>query len=400
MGKSSKKRKTVAQQNLIHRQVFYHRLRILCEKMVGKGYFELLPESSRRLLYLHRYPPLKIIPYGKRVMNEEELSQYKQHLAHIMSENYVETLTGEKISYARFMTDVLVLIHYIQYRIGNRIKHFSKLYKAFNPYFTTGEWFEKWKIEILNVMGLIDLELYDFYRGTVRFQYSYMAVEQMGGTNEIFVHRLKHSSLLQEVDGKKRVIVRLGVPSSTVVNEFNWIMIKPSQLGIKDIEDEIMLPLYAQQHALRRFEERVLFSGGYVQIYLGHVFEEGKAETIVRKGHVLLACYLGPYKMGYFVISLHEDKWLIRTFLFLTNEGTPEGNRLKKLTKLEILDTQHLMIDSMNAFLTYDISRDEDLKKIFLEAGCGSILDYADELNKHGGKLKSPEIIYRYLTKT
>ncbi|PRD56299.1 hypothetical protein [Sphingobacterium gobiense] len=174
-------------------------------------------------------------------------------------------------------------------------------------------------------------------------------------------------------------------------------MVKPSQLGITDVENEIALPLYAQQHALDRFEERALFPRGYVQTFLGFIFSQDQPRTVVRKRHILLECCIGPFKVGYFVVSLHEDKWLIRTFLFLTNEGTPEGNKLKKLTQLERLDTKYLMLDRMHAFLTYDISGDRDLRKIFTKSGCESILEYADELNKNGGELKSPELIYQYL---
>lgn len=90
---------------------------------------------------------------------------------------------------------------------------------------------------------------------------------------------------------------------------------------------------------------------------------------------------------------------MVRTFLFLTNEGTPEGNKLKKLTQLEILDKKHLMLDRMDAFLTYDISGDDGLRALFIKAGCSSILDYADELNKHEHELKSPDFINRYLSR-
>ncbi|MCT1526077.1 hypothetical protein [Sphingobacterium hotanense] len=400
MAKSNRKKATFAQKELARRRVFYHRLRNICLKMVGEGYFELLPESSLRLLYVHRYPPIKIVLDGKRVMDEQELAAYKQMLAGLLSEHYIDIPSGQQISYARFMTDVLVLLHYVQYRIGNRFKGFSKLWEAFSPYFTTTEWFEKQKTKILQIMGMNDMYLYDFYRGTVRFRFDRMAIEQLGGTNEIRIYRLRHSTLLQEVEGKKRVIVKMGIPSSEKVDKLDWLMITPSQLGIPDMEDGISLPLYAQQHALERFEERTLFTKGYVQAYLGYLFTEGNPKTIVRKNHVLLECYLGIHKVGYFVISLHEDKWLLRTFLFLTNEGTPEGNRLKKLTQLEILDKKYLMLDRMDAFLTYDISGDERLRTFFVKAGCGSIMEYADELNRNDDNLKSPEFIYRYLSRS
>lgn len=396
---SSHKTKSYGQKEQARRKAFYHRLRIICEKMVGTGYFELLPESSLRLLYLHRYPPIKVIPHGKRAMDAKEFLVYKESLAQLLSNHYINTLLGERISYARFLTDTLILIHFVQYRAGNRIKGFARLCAAFAPYFTTTEWFAKQRSDIIQVMSINDLQLYDFYRGTVRFSFHRMAIEKFGGSNEIHVHRLSHSTKLHEIDGKKRAIVRMGVPSQNKVDEFEWIAVRPSELGMMDVDGEIALPVYAQQHALDRFEERAVFWSGYVQLYLGYVFREGKAKSIVRKSYVLLECYLGAHKVGYFVISLHEDKWLIRTFLFLTNEGTPEGNRLKKLTHLQIADKKYLMIDLMDAFLTYDIASDKGLRKLFNKAGCGSLLNYADVINKYGDNpLKNPDFIYRYLS--
>ncbi|MGB3063127.1 hypothetical protein [Sphingobacterium thalpophilum] len=398
MTKSSHRKTSYGQKEQARRQVFYHRLRIICEKMVGKGYFELLPESSLRLLYLYRYPEIKVIVRGKCVMNEEELKNYKQTLAELLSGQYIETLLGEKISYARFLTDALVLLHYIQYRVGTRIKGFSKLREVFAPYFTTTEWFSQQRTKIIQIMSINDLQLYDFYRGTVRFSFDRMAIEQFGGTNEIYIHRLAHSTTLQDIGGKKRIIVRLGVPSPVKIDEFDWISIRPSQLGMTNVVEDIPLPIYAQQHALDRFEERAVFWSGYVQAYIGYIIREGSARTIIKKDYLLLECYLATHKVGYFVISLQRDKWLIRTFLFLTNSGTPEGNKLEEMTNLKLLDRKHLMIDCMDAFLLYDIAGDKGLRKLFNKAGCGSLMKYADQINKHGKEsLKSPDFIYRYM---
>jgi len=386
---------------MARRAVFYHRLRIICEKMVGPGLFELLPESSLRLLYVYRYPDVKVVVRGTGAMTGKELIEYRQSLVELLSEHYVDTLRGEHISYARFLTDALVLIHYIEYRVGNRIKGFSKLREAFAPYFTDTDWFRHQREKIVQLMSISDLALYDFYRGTVRFSFDRMAIERVGKNNELLVYRLAHTTKLHEIDGKKRHVVRMGMPSSTKVDEFEWIAVRPSQLGILDIEGEVPLPIYAQQHALDRFEERAVMWRGYVQVYLGQLFLNGSPKTIIRKSHILLECCIGPHKIGYFVVSLHEDKWLIRTFLFLTNEGTPEGNKLKQLTKLQIEDKKYLMIDRMDAFLIYDIAGDNALQKLFTKAGCGSLLQYAEVLNKAGGNpLKNPDFIYQYLSKS
>ena len=69
------------------------------------------------------------------------------------------------------------------------------------------------------------------------------------------------------------------------------------------------------------------------------------------------------------------------------------------MTNLKLLDRKHLMIDCMDAFLLYDIAGDKGLRKLFNKAGCGSLMKYADQINKHGKEsLKSPDFIYRYMS--
>ena len=54
------------------------------------------------------------------------------------------------------------------------------------------------------------------------------------------------------------------------------------------------------------------------------------------------------YKVGYLLITLHEDKLVIRSFLFLTNDGTLEGRKLRQLTRLEKYDKKYLGIDKLS----------------------------------------------------
>jgi hypothetical protein len=89
---------------------------------------------------------------------------------------------------------------------------------------------------------------------------------------------------------------------------------------------------------------------------------------------------------------------VVRTFLFLTNDGTPEGRKLAAITNLHLLDKQFLGIDEINAFLQYNIAGDAILRKLFVDAGCGSLLHYVDEYFKERGQpLSSADFIHKYL---
>jgi len=81
------------------------------------------------------------------------------------------------------------------------------------------------------------------------------------------------------------------------------------------------------------------------------------------------------YKVGYLLTTLNEGKLVIRSFLFLTNDGTPEGRKLRALTGLAKRDKKYLEIDKLSTFTAYRIHEDEELSALFHEAGCGSLLD-------------------------
>ncbi|MEH6309104.1 hypothetical protein RYH73_25865 [Olivibacter sp. CPCC 100613] len=139
---------------------------------------------------------------------------------------------------------------------------------------------------------------------------------------------------------------------------------------------------------------------GYVQTILTDLFTNGKPHFRYYEGRSLLECYIGKHKVGYFVITPHDGKWVVRTFLFLTNDGTPEGRKLADLTDWQRMDRKYLMVDRMDAFLAYNISGDAGLRKLFVKAGCGSLLRFAEELAALMGITPdSADYIYRYMSK-
>lgn len=69
---------------------------------------------------------------------------------------------------------------------------------------------------------------------------------------------------------------------------------------------------------------------------------------------------------------------VIRSFLFLTNDGTPEGKWLSELMQLQRLDKLYLEIDTLAGFMGFNISEDANLCALFREAGCDDLLDLSD----------------------
>lgn len=100
---------------------------------------------------------------------------------------------------------------------------------------------------------------------------------------------------------------------------------------------------------------------------------KGPVKAIRFKGTLLIPYYLLLQKAGYFVCEVHEGKLILTTFLFLTNNDTPEGDKLYRLYQLTRNDKDYLAINKLSSFVTSDIAQNPEAKKLFIDAGCESL---------------------------
>ena len=149
---------------------------------------------------------------------------------------------------------------------------------------------------------------------------------------------------------------------------FIELTIPPTLLGINNKFAGIPVKVYSQRHALRRLEERVdclskndLHSTLYTSFYEPEVIPMGKNQA-------LIAYRIINSKVGYLVSEYIDGTILIHTFLFITNNGTPEEKKLNELTGLGKLD-------KLSSFIRSDIGNNEKLRSIFVNAGCGCLLE-------------------------
>ncbi|MDR1335549.1 MAG: hypothetical protein LBK22_01825 [Tannerella sp.] len=146
------------------------------------------------------------------------------------------------------------------------------------------------------------------------------------------------------------------------------------------------LPVYIQQHALDRMKERLglTMTPFYSPILIIDALL--RKETVpLSKSRMLIACFVSDLKVGYFVAGVTDGIILIRTFLLLTNGGTPEGDKLSQLTGLQAEDRRYLAIDTLPGLANSDIERNEIICSRFREAGCGSILKLCKRMNDDPG---------------
>jgi hypothetical protein len=195
-----------------------------------------------------------------------------------------------------------------------------------------------------------------------------------GETNHVSAEVKKPDSCMVKIDGANREVIRIGwtdVDAQIIYRDVN-----PCRFGLR--YNDGSCSVYIQRHALQRLEERLGILPGVIHHAIYELFGEKEIVFQSQGSSSLVAFHLYDVKLGYLVCSLVEDKIVVRTFLFLTNDGTPEGNRLSELTKLELLDKEYLGIDTLEGFLSFRIAEDERLSALFTEAGCGGLLDLSE----------------------
>lgn len=181
------------------------------------------------------------------------------------------------------------------------------------------------------------------------------------------------------LEKKKRVAYRVGVPGQSKEN-IEWVKVPHNLLVSNYSGKHEQLDMYIQSHALHRFDERI--RGLDTEESLGLSLNYSLCDpTIVeyKDGSGLLEFTLRDKKFGYFVFTIIDNMLVIRTFLFLTNSGTPEGKKIDKLMGVRKIDKQYLELDTAYAFMHTDLLNSPWLCDLLVKAGCEQLCDLATD---------------------
>ena len=184
------------------------------------------------------------------------------------------------------------------------------------------------------------------------------------------------------IDGKTRSAYHLGWLYQNV--EFAPTSISLGELDPKASIPDLRLDVYIQRHAIQRVYERLdCISLGASQMVLCTEIIN-KPEVIFYKGKTLIAVTMGKIKFGYLVVTLIDGVVLIKTFLLITNSGTPEGDKLQALTGLNKSDKSYLGLDRLSSFYSDDIKSNDKIMKLLETIGCGKLPDIKNHIPDSG----------------
>jgi hypothetical protein len=169
-------------------------------------------------------------------------------------------------------------------------------------------------------------------------------------------------------------------PGGDLPEEAIPVSVPPIWFGKRTASAIKPLPVYITVHALNRMEERIgCASQGIVQFEIFNAFfgasRNREALISIGMGRFLIEYRLRGMKVGYLLMSMPQSVILVHTFLMITSNSTPEGALLHKQLGVDKLDKEYLGIDKLSTFIHSDIFQYEDMRNIFVQAGCGSLLE-------------------------
>jgi hypothetical protein len=348
---------------------FLERVTIIGRALIGDT-FELIPPQILRHMAFCRAPRLKAKAEEGSYIPKEIVIKYNKLLLEFIKEDTIESYSGVEIPLDWYLSEGLMLVNYFHQLDDDLFPEEATIKEAFKEYFH-GSVHHNWIGEIL-AEKVVDVSVFLSHFG----QYIYQADLQhtvysdtYTPYNTVYIRRLRLNSTHVTIDNHRRPIIKVGWQFGN--GEWENNMIKPSQIGFEGTGDNIPNPVYIQEHALRKLQERIDITPGIMHYALAALFTPEWISYIKYNNNHLVPFDLASGKIGYLLCRWCERKIIITTFLFLTNDGTPEGKKLEELTMLRKMDKQHLQIDTVQHFLSYHIDRNEELKSLFIEAGCG-----------------------------
>jgi hypothetical protein len=381
---AKKKVNRMQQQKLVsaqHRKVFMQKLRTYCTMMGGASLFDEIPELVRDVIYYSRGASCKIrVAEGAKITKRFVKILYA-HLNGELQNETIEILPDSGIKVSLF--DYFQIVSSLEGVLLSKSVSFK------------GE-------EKFNALRDVAGKNYDKYTqrvGYLIFSLCYSFGDLSKHCLYTFTYDVKDNFPMYNNDFRKLQLVTLGtIPLDVrhvklneewrpvcqvgkVKHANNTSILVPAEaplkhLGIYGAKPGEKAPVYIQQHAVDRIMKRAYFTfPGDVTAFVYKTFYYNRKIISTGKNQYLIECFYDDMKIGYFSAVYVDGILVIRTFLLITHSGTPEGKKLEQLTGLQKKDTAYLAINDLRSLANSDILDNDDVRKIFTEAGCESIIE-------------------------
>ncbi|MFC2138245.1 hypothetical protein ACFLTE_08730 [Bacteroidota bacterium] len=332
--------------------------------------FDLIPAKGLEYLYNNRVRNPKIITGKDCNAGTKQVKRLHEAIIEYLKTKKVDIMPDKQASATiiQHLTVGLNLFCFFNTIPEEDLPYLDQLKQLLDENFTYEETYHEVQTILSRILSIFASFESDFNNKLFYMNTRY--TEQIPVNFEIEINDHKNTPNKVEIEGIKRDIypvgwgkVNMGIDWLTIGTEFNLAK-EP-------------LKVYIQSHAIDRLVERIdSINPGAAQLFLYISLLE---PVIIHHNNTILIEYrVDVNKAGYMVMNIINSMAVIRTFLFLTNNGTPEGQKLEQLSGLKKIDKQYLAIDKLSTFQVSDLADNKELRELFEEAGCGSLfkIDY------------------------
>ncbi|GEM_PF-6073668 len=359
--------------------------------------YALIPKEEIDMLLTIGFRPINVLPVEGEKIPNRYLMTVKKIVHDCARKVQMEVAEGSMVS----LYDYYLAGEMLTYRIrskGYSFKNKDKVLSAAKPYLervknglTPNESMHMLARHITESISSPDFGYiilhFDTYKTKGRFGFLYDC---------FYLSIVDRQKLKVTINNKRRTVYRLGMPG--LENEMIWMKILPEKLGVDCGIANLQVDVYIQNHAIMRLKERLSgMQDRMMKAILYNSVHEFKTSKNSH-GQTLLQFNLKDKKLGYFVYRYVDGIVVITTFLLITNNGTPEGEKLHDLLGVKKEDKQYLGIDIIKTFINSDLKNDKRAIDIFRQAGCGDLFELPSEIfSNDTNKDQVAELFIKYL---
>ena len=389
MAKTDKKKKHPAKKNPAHAgQERRRRLNEwmdlvgrVCEACGAGDLFDSLTEVERNYFEVARIPPIQLRKAAGHEIPAEVFSRFEELFRKTIQEDVVKAPpTGKLVSLGELLrTEAALRGMYLhsQKSTKPRAARWVERLASLNMFLE-----DKVADAMSPMMRLWTLMCY--YSATcgdmkrmmypVKLQWESRTPEPSGIYQYFEISTLPAEHRVFQIGQQKRRAYRLFVQSVVKLKVYPAELSTQVIPGLED-QPERRLPVYVQEHVRLRMIERLdPLSEDEMDQLLGGTMMSPKTVPL-RGGAFLIELQMYGCRLGYVVAEVVDDVVLMRTFLFVTQSGTPEGDRFNLRLRVGNEEKSYFRLDRLAPFMTTDLCQDAVFQEILRECGIGDLIE-------------------------
>ncbi len=398
--------KLLKQESRHQKKQYFERLHRVMRDLGNPKAWGLLNSATYEMAYETRLRPHKFVApvSGRYTISNSILKALNKDLSHLLQASYIELKNLKKrmslYDYSLYAEMVFMMYRNVDVNKGVDAEAFRSCF----PLFTDD--LEPTRLDALmeiNEKIILLCSYHSDVSGLMLRTVSNSELEdgqKWGPTcffNNHVLDIMKAEKEPMKIDGHTRLVQQVYILGE---KGFEALTRTPADLGIGGPMKDYPLKVYIQQHVFERIAERL--SPHFAQHNYLFILPALVSPEPVKTGRSLSFLFpvtFGGIKLGYLVADVLGDRLVVRTFLLLTHNGTPEGDRLNELLGLKKADSKYWGIDRLKTLLFSDIEQNEKLKSLFCEAGCGGLFKVNKKLLEYGShkEIATADMLSHYL---